>query len=45
MDIVEKESECIFVLTGDLNTLKTSALQTELGFDQTVNVPTHEATY
>ena len=45
MDILEKESDCIFVLTGDLNTLNTSDPQTELGFDQIVNVPTHGATY
>ena len=31
----------VFILTGDLYSLNTNDLQTELGFDQIVNFPTH----
>ena len=39
--LIDNDPEAIFILTGDLNRLNTSALQTNLGLVQIVNIPTH----
>ena len=39
--MLETDPDSVFVLTGDLNGLDTTELQTQQGLDQIVNVPTH----
>ena len=39
--MLESDSDSVFVLTGDLNRLDTTDLQTQQGLDQIVNIPTH----
>ena len=39
--LIDNDSDAIFILTGDLNRLNASALQTDLGLVQIVNIPTH----
>ena len=40
--MLETDPGSVFVLTGDLNRLDTTELQTQQGLDQIVNVPTHK---
>ena len=42
-ELLENDPNSVFILTGDLNSLNTNDLQTELGLDQIVNLPTHGA--
>ena len=39
--IIDTDHDAVFVLTGDLNRLDTTDLQSKLGLNQIVNVPTH----
>ena len=40
-DILDREPDSVFVLTGDLNTLNMRDLHAQFCFEQMVNLPTH----
>ena len=40
-ELIDNEPGSVFVLTGDLNELRTAELQSQLGLDQLVDKPTH----
>ena len=42
--IIDIDPDAVFVLTGDLNRLNTTDLQSKLGLNQIVIVPTHNKT-